>query len=108
MAEHKPEDEGITLIGHGEHGPRKKKAHLSSKELVKAAILELEAHEMVFTREEIVEHALHHKFPKAEINAVIDELIAEGYLQHVRGSENLLTRGVWRDYSPAGEEYPEF
>ena len=109
MAELDPEDENISMIG-GEEGHEEKKdgkRHTDSKSLVKEAILELEGHTLMFTREEIVEHAAHLKLPTAEINAVIDELIGEDYLYYVVGTEKLLSRSVWRDYSPASEEYPE-
>ncbi len=109
MAKKTPTDENITLFPEAPH-----KKHLAkhgkpdSKSKVKDVILELEEHGLTFTREEIVKHAKHTHLPEAEINAVIDELIAEDYLQYVRGAENLLTRSVWRDFSPAFEEYPDY
>ncbi len=105
MGKDKHDDENITVLPeesyerHLEKHPGK-----DTKSEIKNVILEMEEHSMVFSRDEIIKHAAKLKLPKAEIDAVIDNFISEGYLIRVVGSENLLTRSVWRDFSPAFEE----
>ena len=109
MAEHDPEDENISIIPE-EHYERHLEKHNKpdTKSRIKDIILEIEEHNLMFTREEVAEHAKEKGIPNAEADEVIDDLISEGYLYYVKGTEKLLSRSVWRDYSPAFEEYPEY
>jgi hypothetical protein len=106
MAEH--DDENISIIHGKEPYERSEKKQTDTKSIIKDIILEIEEHAIVFKREEIFERAARHKIPRAEADAVIDDLIAEGYLHYVVGTDKLLSRTVWRDYSPANEELFDF
>ncbi len=109
MAHEEHDDENISIIGgdpfHGREGEKK---HTDPKSVIKEIILEMEMHSMMFKREEIIEHAKRRKIPKPETDAVIDSLIADGYLHYVIGTDKLLARTVWADYSPANEELFDF
>ncbi|HIJ98523.1 TPA: hypothetical protein H1005_01095 [archaeon] len=109
MVEHEEDDENISILPeesyekHLEKYPGK-----DTKSRIKNIILEIEEHSLMFTREEVVERAKEKRIPAAETNAIIDELIKEGYLYYVKGTEKLLSRSVWKDYSPAFEDFPEY
>jgi len=82
--------------------------HSDLKQKVKNLILHIEEHEMLFTRDEIISHAKEKGFNESEVREAIDELISERYIHEVIGTDGpLLSRTIWRDYSPAFEDRPE-
>ena len=82
--------------------------HLDLKRRLKSMILDMELHSMLFTQDEIIEHAVHAGLEEEEVREMINELIIDKYIHEVPGTEGpLLSRTVWRDYSPANEERPE-
>ncbi len=101
------EDENISMI-HGREPWKKGKKHTDSKSIIIEIISEIEHHDLVFSREEIVKKAVKQKIPAAEAEAVIDDLMKSHYLRYVHGTEGLLTRNVWRDFGEIEEEHPEF
>src|SRR3989344_9435480 len=105
--EHAEDDENISII-HGRKPWEKGAKHTDSKSLIMQVISEIEEHDLVFTREEIIRHAKDHKIPAPEADAVIDDLIKSNYLKYAHGTQGLLTRSAWRDYGGIDEEAPEF
>ena len=79
-----------------------------TKSRIKNIILEMEEHGLTFSLEEIIKHAVKKHIPRPEASAVLDELIKENYLRYIPGTDKLYMRSVWRDFSPAFEELPEF
>lgn len=75
---------------------------------IRNIILELEHHNFLFTREEIVKKAKYKEIPEHEALEAINRLIDEHYIHEVTGTEGLLSRTVWRDLSPAFEEMLEY
>ncbi|HIK02813.1 TPA: hypothetical protein H1012_03145 [archaeon] len=112
MAKHDHDDdnENISIIPkpEGHLGAHKEKKGTDSKSLIMQVISEIEEHDLVFTREEIIRHAKDHKIPAPEADAVIDDLIKSNYLKYAHGTQGLLTRSAWRDYGGIDEETPEF
>ena len=105
--EHAEDDENISII-HGREPWKKGAKHTDSKSLIMQVISEIEEHDLVFSREEIIRHAKDHKIPAPEAEAVIDDLIKSNYLRYAHGTQGLLTRNAWRDYGEIDEETPEF
>ncbi len=109
MTERDEDDENISIVPEESYEKHLEKySGKDTKSRIKNIILEIEEHSLTFTREEVIENAKEKGIPKAEANAVIDELLSEGYLYYVRGTEKLLSRSVWKDYSPAFEDFPEY
>lgn len=75
---------------------------------MKNIILEIEHHSQFFTREELLHMAKYKGIPKHEAEEAIEHLLEEHYIHYVVGTEGLLARTIWRDYSPAFEEMPEY
>lgn len=83
----------------------------SPREVMKQVILTMEAaqHTHQFTEEELISEAKEYGLSHDDAEWAIKELMEEHWLQTVEGSnEGLLERAVWRRYSPAFEEAPEF
>ena len=109
MSSKKHEDESISIFP-GEPIERHLEKHHGddTKSRIKNIILEMEEHGLTFSLEEIIKHAVKKHIPRPEASAVLDELIKENYLRYIPGTDKLYMRSVWRDFSPAFEELPEF
>ena len=103
-------DEGISMLPKDDshHGAHKEKKLTDSKSIIMHVIEEIEEHDLVFAREEIIRHAKDHKIPAPEAETVVDDLVKSGILRYAHGTQGLLTRNVWRDYGEIEEEYPDF
>lgn len=75
---------------------------------IKNIILELEHESKLFRPDEVVNEAGKEAISEKETRHIIDNLKESGYLHVVRGTDGLLARTVWKDYSPAFEELPDF
>jgi hypothetical protein len=65
-------------------------------------------HSHIFRVDEITEAAAFEGIPEEATLEAIDELMEDRVLHVVEGTDGLIARTVWRDYSPAGEELPEY
>lgn len=82
--------------------------HRDIKSEIKGIIDELELQSHMFSRDDLVKEAKDHEIDEETVDEAIYELIQDKYLHYVRGTDKLLSRTKWRDYSPAFEEGPEY
>lgn len=78
------------------------------KHMVKDIIIEIEHTSQLFRQDEVVDKAKEKGIPESDVKSILTELIQDKYIHVVRGTDNLLARTVWRDYSPAFEELPDY
>ncbi|MFO7872593.1 MAG: hypothetical protein R6U26_03025 [Candidatus Undinarchaeales archaeon] len=79
-----------------------------NKKEIKDVILELEHDSQLFRPDEVVDAAKRKGISEKETHTLLTELKREGYIHEVHGTEGLLSRTIWKDYSPAFEKMPDF
>lgn len=82
--------------------------HVDVKGTVKEAIEELENTAQLMRTDEIIKECKLRGIAENEVSIAIDELIEDNYIHVVEGTDGLIARTIWQDYSPALEDHPEW